>query len=130
MTRSQLEEYDRFLDENDWDIYYWATQKPEDAPAAGTGPTDAGTNKDTVTETWKQGAGKTGEWAQTAGAFKPAYRPVPERWAESEVLGLLKKHVREKSAGGSEGARGPAGKVGEESGGGLGRMPNVDVFDH
>lgn len=28
MTRAQLEEYDLFLDENDWDLYYWATQTP------------------------------------------------------------------------------------------------------
>lgn len=28
MTKEQLEQYDRFLDENDWDIYYWATQEP------------------------------------------------------------------------------------------------------
>ena len=28
MTREQMAQYDRFLDENDWDIYYWATQEP------------------------------------------------------------------------------------------------------
>lgn len=28
MTPKQLEQYDLFLDENDWDIYYWATQEP------------------------------------------------------------------------------------------------------
>ena len=46
MTRAQLEEYDRFLDENDWDIYYWATQTPpatpveyaEGAPEGGQAP--------------------------------------------------------------------------------------------
>ncbi|KJZ73907.1 hypothetical protein HIM_06800 [Hirsutella minnesotensis 3608] len=27
MDGAQLDEYDRFLDENDWDIYYWATQQ-------------------------------------------------------------------------------------------------------
>ena len=27
MTREQMAQYDRFLDENDWDIYYWATNK-------------------------------------------------------------------------------------------------------
>jgi succinate dehydrogenase assembly factor 2 len=29
MTAEQLEEYDRLLDENDWDLYYWtAGEKP------------------------------------------------------------------------------------------------------
>jgi succinate dehydrogenase assembly factor 2 len=28
MTPTQLHQYDRFLDENDWDIYYWTTQNP------------------------------------------------------------------------------------------------------
>ena len=27
MDRRMLDQYDRFLDENDWDIYYWATQQ-------------------------------------------------------------------------------------------------------
>ncbi|KAJ3159304.1 succinate dehydrogenase assembly factor 2 [Geranomyces michiganensis] len=25
MTRAELDEYDQFLEENDWDIYYWVT---------------------------------------------------------------------------------------------------------
>ncbi|KAK6530275.1 succinate dehydrogenase assembly factor 2 [Orbilia ellipsospora] len=28
MTVVQMQEYDKFLDENDWDIYYWCTQDP------------------------------------------------------------------------------------------------------
>ncbi|KAK9477464.1 Flavinator of succinate dehydrogenase [Lipomyces japonicus] len=28
MTAEQLEDYDRFLDEYDWDIYYWVTDNP------------------------------------------------------------------------------------------------------
>ncbi|KAF3940322.1 hypothetical protein ABW19_dt0201110 [Dactylella cylindrospora] len=28
MTVDQMREYDAFLDENDWDIYYWCTQDP------------------------------------------------------------------------------------------------------
>ncbi|KAK2826867.1 hypothetical protein FQN49_007375 [Arthroderma sp. PD_2] len=115
MTRSQLEEYDRFLDENDWDIYYWATQE---APTEGS--EGASKLKDELTETWKSGAAKSGEWAQTVGAFKPAYRPVPQRWAESEVLSLLRQHVLSKRAG--------EGSVEGSSGGGLGRMPNIEVF--
>lgn len=44
-----------------------------------------------------------GEWAQTVGAFKPAYRPVPVRWKDSEILELLRNHVRSRSADGDEG---------------------------
>lgn len=110
MTHAQLAEYDRFLDENDWDIYYWVTQRAEDA---ATQPP-----QDTQTETWKKGAAKSGEWAQTVGAFKPAYRPVPARWAESEVLALLRAHVEER--------RGV--HDGEKSGGGLGRMPDIETL--
>jgi succinate dehydrogenase flavin-adding protein (antitoxin of CptAB toxin-antitoxin module) len=109
MTRSQLEEYDKFLDENDWDIYYWVTQTPEDAASAQSANT-----QDAVTDTWKNGAAKSGEWAQTVGAFKAAYRPVPERWAESEILAILRNHVK---------------KATDAAGAGLGRMPNVEVFD-
>ncbi|KAI1908414.1 vesicle coat component [Ophidiomyces ophidiicola] len=123
MTKAQLEEYDRFLDENDWDIYYWATQEP---PTPGTesetSATTGATPKDTVTDTWKSGAAKSGEWAQTVGAFKPAYRPVPDRWADSETLRLLRQHVKDRSAGGENSS---------ENGGkatGLGRMPNIEVF--
>jgi len=116
MSPEQLQEYDRFLDENDWDIYYWATQDPpaEDSP----GPAE-----DTLTETWKQTGAKSGEWKQTVGAFKAAYRPVPSRWEQSEVLRLLREHVRDKSATGFESAKN------KKTGGGLGRMPNVQVFN-
>ncbi|KAJ5898943.1 succinate dehydrogenase assembly factor 2 [Penicillium taxi] len=118
MTAEQLQEYDSFLDENDWDIYYWSTQDP---------PADEAVNlsEDTVTENWKQRAAKSGEWAQTIGAFRAAYRPVPARWSGSEVLELLKAHVRDKSALGFEAAKNK--KTG--GGGGLGRMPDVQVFD-
>ncbi|KAI1909554.1 vesicle coat component [Ophidiomyces ophidiicola] len=123
MTKAQLEEYDRFLDENDWDIYYWATQEP---PTPGTesetSATTGATPKDTVTDTWKSGAAKSGEWAQTVGAFKPAYRPVPDRWADSETLRLLRQHVKDRSAGGENSSE----KGGKATG--LGRMPNIEVF--
>jgi succinate dehydrogenase flavin-adding protein (antitoxin of CptAB toxin-antitoxin module) len=124
MTPEQLKQYDRFLDENDWDIYYWATQEPKAAEeTASSGAEDAGSAvKDTPTETWKQGAAKSGEWAQTVGAFKPAYRPVPSRWANSEILALLRQHVEDKSARGFHAAKD------KKRGGGLGRMPNVKVF--
>ncbi|EGD84506.1 succinate dehydrogenase assembly factor 2, mitochondrial [Trichophyton rubrum D6] len=116
MTGSQLDEYDRFLDENDWDIYYWATQEPPSESEAAESVLKA---KDELTDTWKSGAAKSGEWAQTVGAFKPAYRPVPQRWADSEILALLRQHVQSKKAGdGSSNG----------SGGGLGRMPNIEPF--
>ncbi|KAJ5631172.1 uncharacterized protein N7484_011272 [Penicillium longicatenatum] len=119
MTVEQLQEYDRFLDENDWDIYYWSTQDPPDVTGANP-PAE-----DQLTETWKETGAKSGEWAQTIGAFRAAYRPVPERWNGSEVLELLRKHVRDKSATGFESAKNR--KTG--GGGGLGRMPNVQVFN-
>ncbi|GMG22592.1 unnamed protein product [Aspergillus oryzae] len=108
-------EYDRFLDENDWDIYYWATQDP---------PTEDNVAEDTPTETWKRTGAKSGEWAQTVGAYKAAYRPVPSRWADSEVLRLLRQHVQDNSATGFH-----AAKSKKTGGAGLGRMPNIQVFD-
>ncbi|KAI1380592.1 DUF339-domain-containing protein [Hypoxylon crocopeplum] len=164
MTREQMAQYDRFLDENDWDIYYWATQEPpsnaipspenstctptpsiatEDTSSAsyaggaeaaiseatplstsstptssnetsttshpapeplttGGSPTtgDAGEGKEAAAasaaasdEAWNTQR-ETGEWAQTVGTFKPAYRPVPARWRDSEVLRLLRDHVK------------------------------------
>lgn len=32
MTREELIEYDKFLDENDWDIYYWITKNEDVKP--------------------------------------------------------------------------------------------------
>ncbi|PGH09111.1 hypothetical protein GX51_00865 [Blastomyces parvus] len=128
MTKPQLQEYDKFLDENDWDIYYWATQDAEDPSATDGANSSSGTNssknlaKDTPTETWKSGAAKSGEWAQTVGAFKPAYRPVPQRWKDSEVLAQLRQHVHEKSALGVKGAK---AKGQSQGGGGLGQMPDL-----
>ena len=159
MTKSQLTQYDRFLDENDWDIYYWATQQPtptsrETAEGASPGdmatmaaggkdPPGAGGNEATAkssepkleTDEWRQGKARSGEWAQTVGAFKPAYRPVPARWKNSEILAMLRKLVIDRSAGGvheesspkveGEGlarhARGTGGK-------GLGMMPELKNF--
>ncbi|KAA8649867.1 hypothetical protein EYZ11_005871 [Aspergillus tanneri] len=120
MNKTQLEEYDRFLDENDWDIYYWATQ---DSPEE-TGADVSSVASDTPTETWKRTGAKSGEWSQTIGAFKAAYRPVPTRWADSEILNLLRNHVRDNSATGFH-----AAKSKKTGGSGLGRMPNIQVFD-
>ncbi|KAM0333119.1 hypothetical protein ACHAQA_001778 [Verticillium albo-atrum] len=141
MTQAQMQRYDLFLDENDWDIYYWATQ--DESPTLDTTPTrqrapksksldsatvaaaesysaanpgasktiDAGANGHADTPTPAATAPQdvqvrphgTGEWAQTVGTFKPAYRPVPERWQGSEVLEMLRAHVRSRRAGGEIG---------------------------
>jgi Flavinator of succinate dehydrogenase len=116
MTPTQMAQLDLFLDENDWDIYYWATQEPtptsqETAEGAGAGATGAtanvqitNTGKQTrpelETDEWRQGQPRSGEWAQTVGTFKPAYRPVPARWKNSEILAMLRRHVISRSAGG------------------------------
>jgi hypothetical protein len=141
MTMSQLKQYDLFLDENDWDIYYWATQSPAGTPtsvetAEGSVPntpaqstteykSPAAPGQAQETDGWRQAAPRSGEWAQTVGTFKPAYRPVPHRWKKSEILSLLRKHVRERSAGGVV----EDAIVEKPQGGGLGRMPDVRVFD-
>jgi hypothetical protein len=145
MTPKQLEQYDLFLDENDWDIYYWATQEPSQTSletAEGSGPdlsTPVAQGKamdKSETDQWRQGAPRSGEWAQTIGAFKPSHRPVPQRWKNSEILSLLRKHVIDRSAGGvhEEPQVGIEGKGLSQSikgtgGGGLGRMPDVQNFD-
>jgi len=161
MTMAQMRQLDLFLDENDWDIYYWATQEPtptsqEAAEGAGAGPqgatesskgkdqgspvaqgTDAGKQTGPVLETdeWRQGKPRSGEWAQTVGTFKPAYRPVPARWKNSEVLAMLRRHVISRSAGGvHEGDAGVGGEALSQSvkgtgGGGMAFMPPVFETD-
>ncbi|KAI9699788.1 MAG: succinate dehydrogenase assembly factor 2 [Candelina mexicana] len=158
LTTPQLQQYDLFLDENDWDIYYWATQEPTPTsleyaeggssdqaspPAQGKDaskpPTDAKASTSSETDAWRNGAPRSGEWAQTVGTVKPAYRPVPQRWRNSEILAMLRKHVIERSAGGvHEGdalggpkveGEGLARGVKGTGGGGLGRMPEVKNFD-
>lgn len=140
MTPSQLQQYDLFLDENDWDIYYWATQEPNPTSretAEGSGPEQAtptaqGRAPATETDAWRQGQPRSGEWAQTVGTFKPAYRPVPNRWKNSEILSLLRKHVIDRSAGGIHEESSPDESSNfstQNRGGGLGRMPEVQNFD-
>jgi len=133
MTSQELEQYDIFLDENDWDIYYWATQQPPPTSqeyAEGAGPDLATpTAQGTPVEPAK------GEWAQTVGTFKPAYRPVPSRWKNSKVLAKLRKHIRDRSAGGVhetsakvEG-QGLNQTVAGTGGGGMAFMPPIRNFD-
>lgn len=119
MTPAQMREYDLFLDENDWDIYYWATQPTlthEDASSSSSSSTAAGAMQNSepylqgsqggggdnagVRATQQPVAPAKGEWAQTVGTFKPAFRPVPARWRDSEVLRLLRAHVKARSAAG------------------------------
>lgn len=120
MTPAQMREYDLFLDENDWDIYYWATQTEssasssfQSAPATVAGALqssepylstqggEAATTSSAEQQQKKQPvAPAKGEWAQTIGTFKPAYRPVPARWRDTEILRLLRAHVKERSAAG------------------------------
>ncbi|KAH9873060.1 hypothetical protein J1614_005457 [Plenodomus biglobosus] len=89
MSTPLLEQYDLFLDENDWDIYYWATQEP--TPTSHETAEGGGSMMSTPNAQGKESKTKpkvqekdeqtrqpaTGEWAQTVGTFKPAYRPVP-----------------------------------------------------
>jgi len=139
MTKSQLGQYDLFLDENDWDIYYWATQQGSttsmetaEGSIADAGPQDSGYNQPAnpgqqkETEAWTQGAPRSGEWAQTVGTFKPAFRPVPQRWKNSEILSLLRRHVQQRKAGGTVD---DVASSSQQQGKGLGRMPEVQVFN-
>lgn len=150
MTPQQLQQYDLFLDENDWDIYYWATQEPTPtsmATAEGGDPKYAAASKAgkapdggpiSQTDGWRVGKPRSGEWAQTVGTFKPAYRPVPTRWKNSEILSMLRQHVIDRSAGGVHVVQGKDAKVEGRGlahgvsgvgGGGLGFMPELRLFD-
>jgi Flavinator of succinate dehydrogenase len=141
MTHNQLLQYDLFLDENDWDIYYWATQEPPPTSmeyAEGSSPAQAtptAQGKELKDGDKYEPKPAAGEWAQTIGAFKPAYRPIPSRWKDSEILAMLKEHVKARSAGGVHDV--PAGVEGKglnqsvrgTGGGGLGFMPPLRNFD-
>ena len=145
MTETQLRQYDIFLDENDWDIYYWATQEPTptsretaegNSPEYSTPIAQGKAMNGSETDAWRNGAPRSGEWAQTVGTVKPAYRPVPQRWKNSEILKMLRRHVLDRSAGGvhEEEHSEVGGKrlnqgVRVTGGGGLGRMPEVQSFD-
>jgi hypothetical protein len=140
MTPKQLQQYDLFLDENDWDIYYWVTQEPTPtsmAYAEGAGPDMAspeaqGKNMEQVkreTEGYQAREPAKGEWAQTVGTFKPAYRPVPQRWKNSEILSMLRKHVKDRSAGGVHEHGTNPDITSQRKGSGLGFMPDLKNFD-
>lgn len=95
-----LAQYDLFLDENDWDIYYWATQTPPSSPSTASTTTAAADKEAGGAAKLDPAQPAKGEWAQTIGTFKPAFRPVPARWRDSEILELLRRHVKARSAAG------------------------------
>jgi succinate dehydrogenase flavin-adding protein (antitoxin of CptAB toxin-antitoxin module) len=121
MDRELLDAYDRFLDENDWDIYYWATQTPEEvvevkeeAPAEEEVAAPAPEAQESgVTEF---GGTAPAEWAQTVGRKREPYRPPPSRWRDSEILKRIRKHVEERKGREATGT----------TQGGLGRMPDFE----
>lgn len=137
MSTPLLTQYDLFLDENDWDIYYWATQEPtltshETAEGGGSSlstPNAQGKDSKATPKAPEKDVRArepaTGEWAQTVGTFKPAYRPVPSRWKGSEILSMLRRHVNERKAGGVIEGEGSERKDGK----GLGMMPDIKNFD-
>ncbi|KAG6010479.1 hypothetical protein E4U21_006481 [Claviceps maximensis] len=100
MSSDLLTQYDLLLDENDWDLYYWATQRePNDSSFLSTNPAD----KADKTDAFVRAEPPSGEWAQTVGNFKAAYRPVPARWKGSPILDMLRAHVRSRSVEGEGG---------------------------
>ncbi len=152
MTPAQLQQYDAFLDENDWDIYYWATQEPTPTSvgyAEGAGPDlaspeaqgkapadapsphgDAQPGNQSLDEVFRQDKAYSGEWAQTAGRFKPAYRPVPQRWKNSEIMARLRSHVKSRGAGGVLEGEGVEAKADDANAGkGMGFMPELRNYD-
>ncbi|KAG5922422.1 hypothetical protein E4U42_005462 [Claviceps africana] len=108
MSSDQLTQYDLLLDENDWDIYYWATQRAASsdragrvAPAEQEGAAGAdGVSPAAASDAFVRPDPPSGEWAQTVGNFRAAYRPVPARWQGSPVLEMLRGHVRSRSVEG------------------------------
>lgn len=149
MTPKQLQQYDLFLDENDWDIYYWVTQEPPQTSMETAEGGDPKFATKTVESNPPPDGGPIsqpdrgrarepakGEWAQTVGTFKPAYRPVPQRWKNSEILSMMRKHVIDRSAGGVHvaGSEDTRPEIGDSTpqglkGGGLGFMPELRTFD-
>ena len=129
MERELLDQYDRFLDENDWDIYYWATQNP---PAEGGRAYEGEAKKGGVKEgEVREGAEKVEqpktdggvtefggqaptEWVQTVGRNREPYRPPPRRWRDSEILRMIRNHVQVRK--GREATKSDIG--------GIGRMPD------
>ena len=86
--------------------------------------------KQSFDEVFRQDKAYSGEWAQTAGRFKPAYRPVPQRWKNSEILARLRSHVKSRSAGGVLEGEGVEVKEDDANAGkGMGFMPELRNYD-
>ncbi|PFH57787.1 hypothetical protein XA68_14575 [Ophiocordyceps unilateralis] len=105
LTGPQLTQYDGLLDENDWDIYYWATQPETEStssPSASasvsepSGPSSRSESESSPTTTT--------EWPLSAvGSFRALHRPVPPLWRDSDILRLLRQHVAARSVVGGRG---------------------------
>ncbi|KAK4168910.1 putative early meiotic induction protein 5, mitochondrial precursor [Cladorrhinum sp. PSN259] len=143
MTPAQLKQYDLFLDENDWDIYYWATQEDPssntvfNASSSSQSETGAQSSSSSSSSSGGEGAAaptrdmpvespRPGEWAQTIGTFKPAYRPVPARWEGSEILKMLREHVQVGRGDQAEKLESQEGVKDVEKGRGFAFMPPLD----
>lgn len=113
MSSDLLTQYDLLLDENDWDLYYWATQREPDEPSSllSTNPADQPDD-----DAFVRAEPPSGEWAQTVGNFKAAYRPVPARWKGSPILEMLRGHVRSRSVEGEGGGMAFMPALGEGEG--------------
>ncbi|KAG5934927.1 hypothetical protein E4U59_005900 [Claviceps monticola] len=107
MSSDLLTQYDLLLDENDWDLYYWATQHEPTDTSFATNPADdaaaQAVQQKANDDEYVRAVPPSGEWAQTVGNFKAAYRPVPARWKGSEILELLRAHVKSRSVEGEGG---------------------------
>ncbi|RPA84690.1 DUF339-domain-containing protein [Ascobolus immersus RN42] len=113
LNEKQLQEYDKFLDEADWDIYYWCTQEaPPTSQEYAEGAAEGVAANATAAGKAPKGEKEYGveEWAQTVGKAKVPYKEIPQKWKDSEILGMLRQHVENKKG---------------EAGGGLGRMPSL-----
>ncbi|KAF3927299.1 hypothetical protein ABW21_db0201026 [Orbilia brochopaga] len=78
LTPDQLREYDTFLNENDWDIYYWCTQDPPTSTASSSTVQDthiptttARTSRQTASDVHPHGKILPPEGVQNAGSTEP-----------------------------------------------------------
>ncbi|KAF8533050.1 Flavinator of succinate dehydrogenase-domain-containing protein [Trichophaea hybrida] len=139
MTKEQLEQYDRFLDENDWDIYYWATQQApptsveyaEGGSSPPGGVADVGVRgaaveeaRPSVEEEVREGEAEDAKGgAEVKGGVGFGEQP-PTEWVqtvgrkkEPEILKMIREHV--------ESRKGKQAGQGKDVGG-IGRMPDFE----
>ncbi|KAK6358998.1 succinate dehydrogenase assembly factor 2 [Orbilia brochopaga] len=154
LSLDQLREYDAFLNENDWDIYYWCTQDPPaNAPShtsTSTLPDDslptttARTSRQTASDVHPHDKVLPPEGVQNAGSTEPTmpgFRETPDsgkavEWAQT--VGTVKvpyrvvpERWRDSWILGALRAHveGRRARGGEENAGkkGMGRMPELRV---